>query len=138
MKNYLKMETTFHLKDAVESATHQKFITKTLARVFQGIRIHINGELCSLEMALASSIKYLKSGGRICVISFHSLEDRIVKRFFKEQAITCICHREIPVCVCNTKPNLKLVSRKAIIADVEEVAANSRSRSAKLRVAERV
>jgi len=132
------METTFHLKAAVESVTHQNFVTKTLARVFQGIRIHVNGELESLRMALESSVKYLKPGGRIGVISFHSLEDRIVKQFFKEQAITCTCPREIPVCVCNTKPNLKLVSRKAILADVDEVALNPRSRSAKLRLAERV
>jgi 16S rRNA (cytosine1402-N4)-methyltransferase len=133
-----QMETTFHLKAAVESVTHQNFVTKTLARVFQGIRIHINGELDSLKMALKSSIEYLKPGGRIGVISFHSLEDRIVKRFFKEQAISCTCAREVPICVCDTKPKLKLVSRKAIVADAEEVASNPRSRSAKLRVAERV
>ncbi|MBT5077882.1 MAG: 16S rRNA (cytosine(1402)-N(4))-methyltransferase RsmH [Candidatus Marinimicrobia bacterium] len=133
-----EMETTFHLKAAVESVTHQNFETKTLARVFQGIRIHVNGELDSLEMALESSIDCLKPGGRIGVISFHSLEDRIVKRFFKKQAITCTCSRKIPVCVCDTKPNLKLVSRKAIVADAEEVAINPRSRSAKFRVAERV
>jgi 16S rRNA (cytosine1402-N4)-methyltransferase len=132
-----EMETTFQLKAAVESVTHHDFLTKTLARVFQGVRIHINGELDSLKMALEASINYLKPGGRIGVISFHSLEDRMVKRFFKEQAITCICSREIPVCVCETKPNLKLISRKAIVADSEEVAANPRSRSAKFRVAER-
>ena len=133
-----QMETTFHLKAAVESVTHQNFVTKTLARVFQGIRIHINSELDSLKMALESSIEYLKPGGRIGVISFHSLEDRIVKRFFKEQAITCTCAREVPICVCDTKPNLRLISRKAIVADAVEVASNPRSRSAKLRVAERV
>jgi len=133
-----KMETTFHLKAAVELVTHHNFVTKTLARVFQGIRIHINDELDSLKIALESSIDYLKPGGRIGVISFHSLEDRMVKRFFKAQAITCTCSREIPICVCDTKPNLKLVSRKAIIADAEEVALNPRSRSAKFRVAERV
>ena len=133
-----KMETTFHLRAAVESVTHQNFITKTLARVFQAIRIHINGELDSLKLALESSIKYLKPGGRIGVISFHSLEDRIVKQFFKKHAIECTCARDIPICMCNTKPNLKLVSRKAIIADAEEIASNPRSRSAKFRVAERV
>ena len=133
-----KMETTFHLRAAVESVTHQNFITKTLARVFQAIRIHINGELDSLKLALESSIKYLKPGGRIGVISFHSLEDRIVKQFFKKHAIECTCARDIPICICNTKPDLKLVSRKAIIADAEEIASNPRSRSAKFRVAERV
>ena len=133
-----QMETTFHLKAAVESVTHQKFVTKTLARVFQGIRIHVNGELESLKIALESSIECLKPGGRIAVISFHSLEDRIVKRFFKEQAISCTCAREVPICICGTKPNLKLVSRKAILADVDEISLNPRSRSAKLRVAERV
>jgi len=133
-----QMETSFDLKTAVESVTHQNFVTKTLARVFQGIRIHINGELDSLKMALDSSIEYLKPGGRIGVISFHSLEDRIVKRFFKEQSITCTCAREIPICICGTKANLKSVSRKAILADIDEVALNPRSRSAKFRVAERV
>lgn len=133
-----KMETTFHLRAAVESVTHQNFITKTLARVFQAIRIHINGELDSLKLALESSIKYLKPGGRIGVISFHSLEDRIVKQFFKKHAIECTCARDIPICICNTKPDLKLLSRKAIIADAEEIASNPRSRSAKFRVAERV
>ena len=133
-----KMETTFHLRAAVESVTHQNFITKTLARVFQAIRIHINGELDSLKLALESSIKYLKPGGRIGVISFHSLEDRIVKQFFKKHAIECTCARDIPICICNTNPDLKLVSGKAIIADAEEIASNPRSRSAKFRVAERV
>jgi len=133
-----QMETTFHLRAAVESVTHQNLITKTLARVFQAIRIHINGELDSLRLALESSIEHLKPGGRIGVISFHSLEDRIVKKFFKKHAIECTCVRDIPICICNTKPDLKLVSRKAIIADTEEVASNPRSRSAKFRVAERV
>lgn len=133
-----EMETTFHLKSAVESVTHQNFTTKTLARVFQAIRIHINGELDSLKLALESSIEYLKPGGRIGIISFHSLEDRIVKQFFKKHALECTCNRDIPICICNTSPNLRLVSRKAIIADAEEIASNPRSRSAKFRVAERV
>ena len=133
-----QMKTTFHLRAAVESVTHQNFVTKTLARVFQAIRIHINDELSSLKIALESSIKFLKPGGRIGVISFHSLEDRIVKHFFKEQSIECICSRHIPVCICDTDPNLKLISRKAIIPDSEEIASNPRSRSAKFRVAERV
>jgi 16S rRNA (cytosine1402-N4)-methyltransferase len=133
-----QMETTFNLRTAVESVTHQNFVTKTLARVFQAIRIHVNDELDSLKIALDSSIKYLAPGGRIGIISFHSLEDRIVKKFFKKQAIECSCSREIPICMCDTKPNLRLVSRKAIIADAEEIAANPRSRSAKFRVAERV
>ena len=132
------MKTTFDLKQAVSKCVHPRFLNKSLARVFQAIRIKINDELASLKDALESSTQWLKVGGRIAIISFHSLEDRIVKQFFKECAITCVCPREYPLCVCDTTPSLKILTRKAIIPGAEEIKNNPRSRSAKLRVAERI
>jgi len=132
------MKTTFDLKQAVSKCVHPRFLNKSLARVFQAIRIKINDELASLKDALESSTKWLKVGGRIAIISFHSLEDRIVKQFYKECAITCVCPREYPLCVCDTTPSLKILTRKAIIPGAEEIKNNPRSRSAKLRVAERI
>ena len=132
------MKTTFDLKQAVSKCVHPRFLNKSLARVFQAIRIKINDELESLKDALANSTQWLKVGGRIAIISFHSLEDRIVKQFFKKCAITCVCPREYPRCICNTTPTLKILTRKAIIPGAEEIKNNPRSRSAKLRVAERI
>ncbi|SVC75411.1 uncharacterized protein METZ01_LOCUS328265, partial [marine metagenome] len=99
-----KMNTTFELKQAVESIVNPRFLNKSLARVFQAVRIKINDELEAIKQALTESSKWLKSGGRIAVISFHSLEDRIVKRFFRHNARSCVCPREYPVCVCDTIP----------------------------------
>ena len=132
------MNTTFDLKMAVSKCVHPRFLTKSLARVFQAIRIKINDELESLKEALANSIEYLEVRGRIAVISFHSIEDRIVKQFFKDRSLTCICPRDYPVCTCNTVPSLKVLTRKAVTSGKAEVENNSRSRSAKLRVAERI
>ncbi len=132
-----KMTTTFELKEAVKRSVHPRFVTKSLARVFQAIRIHINHELDALKEALHSSLLWLKTGGRIAIISFHSLEDRMVKQFFKDAAITCTCPKEFPVCICDTKPDLKILTPRGIKASADEVKQNSRSRSAKLRVAER-
>ena len=132
------MKTTFDLKQAVSKCVHPRFLNKSLARVFQAIRIKINDELKSLKEALENTTEWLKVGGRIAVISFHSLEDRIVKQYLKECAITCVCPREYPLCVCDTTPSLKILTRKAIIPGAEEIKNNPRSRSAKLRVAERI
>ena len=132
------MNTTFDLKLAVSKCVHPRFLTKSLARVFQAIRIKINDELESLKEALATSIEYLEVKGRIAVISFHSIEDRIVKQFFKDNSLTCTCPRDYPVCTCNTVPSLKVLTRKAVTSGKAEVENNSRSRSAKLRVAERI
>ena len=133
-----KMHTTFDLKQVISKCVHPRFLNKSLARVFQAIRIYVNDEMESLREALASSIKFLDIGGRIAVISFHSIEDRIVKQFFRDSAISCICPREYPQCTCNTIPSLKILTRKAIVPGEVEVENNSRSRSAKLRVAERI
>ena len=133
-----EMNTTFDLKQVVSKCAHPRYLTKSLARVFQAIRIKVNDELNSLKDALNSSTQWLKTGGRIAVISFHSLEDRIVKQFFKDSAITCVCPREFPVCVCDTVPSLNTLTRRAVVPGKPEMDENPRSRSAKLRVAERI
>jgi 16S rRNA (cytosine1402-N4)-methyltransferase len=106
-------------------------------RVFQALRIAVNDELGALERALPAVVDLLAPGGRVAVISFHSLEDRIVKRFFAAQAKGCTCPPDLPVCVCGKEPRLRLVTRKAVRPSPAEVAANVRSASARLRVAVR-
>jgi 16S rRNA (cytosine1402-N4)-methyltransferase len=104
-------------------------------RVFQALRIVVNQELESLEQALPTALRLLSPGGRLAVISFHSLEDRIVKRFFAAQARGCTCPPDLPVCVCGKEPTLRLVTRKAVRPAPAETAANPRAASARLRVA---
>jgi 16S rRNA (cytosine1402-N4)-methyltransferase len=106
-------------------------------RVFQALRITVNEELESLERALPAALAMLRPGGRVAVISFHSLEDRIVKRFFAAEARGCVCPPDPPVCVCGREPRLRLVTRKAVRPSPQEVADNPRSASARLRVAAR-
>jgi 16S rRNA (cytosine1402-N4)-methyltransferase len=106
-------------------------------RVFQALRIAVNDELGALERSLPSIVDLLRPGGRVAVISFHSLEDRIVKRFFATEAKGCTCPPDLPVCVCGKEPALRLVTRKAVRPSPGEVAANVRSASARLRVAMR-
>ena len=106
-------------------------------RVFQALRIAVNQELESLERALPAALTMLRPGGRMAVISFHSLEDRIVKRFFAAEARGCVCPPDLPVCVCGHEPRLRLVTKKAVRPAPQEVAGNPRSASARLRVAAR-
>ena len=133
-----KMNTTFDLKHVVSKCVHPRFLNKSLARVFQAIRIKVNDELESLKNALLSSTTWLETGGRIAVISFHSIEDRIVKQFFRDSAKSCICPSEYPICTCNTVPSIRILTRKAMLPEKAEMEDNPRSRSAKLRVAERI
>lgn len=107
-------------------------------RVFQALRIAVNDELGSLEAALPAAVEILKPGGRLAVISFHSLEDRIVKQFFQREQRGCICPPEAPQCVCGHTPRLRIITRHPLTASEAEVSANPRARSAKLRVAERL
>ncbi len=107
-------------------------------RTFQALRIEVNGELDVLKSGLESAVRWLAPGGRIAVISYHSLEDRIVKDFFREYSKGCTCPPDLPVCVCGNKPILKVVTRKPVLPSQEEIQRNPRSRSAKLRVAERL
>lgn len=106
-------------------------------RVFQALRIHVNQELDQVRDGVAAGIKLLKPGGRMVVISFHSLEDRIVKLLFREQAKGCTCPPRLPICQCNNEPAVKLLTRKGVRAGAEEIEVNSRSRSAILRAVER-
>jgi 16S rRNA (cytosine1402-N4)-methyltransferase len=106
-------------------------------RVFQALRIAVNDELATLERALPAAVSMLRPGGRIAVISFHSLEDRIVKRFFATQARGCICPPDLPICACGREPTLRLVTRKAVRPSPQEIARNPRSASARLRVAQK-
>ena len=107
-------------------------------RTFQALRIATNEELAALESALSGALDVLAPGGRIAVIAFHSLEDRIVKRFIERESVACVCPPEIPICVCGHCPRLRKVTRRAVRPDAAEQDANPRARSAVLRVAERL
>jgi 16S rRNA (cytosine1402-N4)-methyltransferase len=107
-------------------------------KVFQAIRIEVNKELMNLESALPQMVSILKSGGRLAIISFHSLEDRIVKNFFREQAKGCTCPPDYPKCVCGKEASLKIITSKPVVASDDEIQANPRARSAKMRVAEKI
>ena len=107
-------------------------------RSFQAIRIEVNGELAVIEPAIRDAVKLLRKGGRIAIITFHSLEDRIVKQTFASLAEGCICPKSLPVCVCNNKPTVKVITRKPILPSEKELEENPRSRSAKLRIAEKL
>ena len=112
--------------------------THPATRVFQALRIAVNEELEALQAGLAAAVDLLRPGGRLVVLSYHSLEDRIVKRFFAAERRGCVCPPELPVCVCGRNPRLRLLTRKSITPTPEEVASNPRSRSARLRAAERL
>ena len=105
---------------------------------FQALRISVNDELSELEEGLQAAVEILKPGGRIAVISFHSLEDRIVKRFFRKEAALCLCPPGLPACVCDHKPRLKILTKKPVSASRSEINDNRRAASAKLRVAEKI
>lgn len=107
-------------------------------RTFQAIRIEVNGELAIIEPTIKDAVEMLKPGGRVSIITFHSLEDRIVKQTYADLASGCTCPKNFPVCVCGKKPAVKVVSRKPILPSAEELEVNPRSRSAKLRVAEKI
>lgn len=135
------IETTFELRDIILSSVpkYKGHDGKTnVTRCFQAIRIEVNGELDKLSQFIKDAVSKLKKGGRIAIISFHSLEDRIVKNTFKELSTSCICPPDFPICVCNHKAELKIISNHPITASKEELEINSRSASAKLRVAEKI
>lgn len=133
-----KIYRTFQLKKIIEDLTPQRFVTKSLARVFQALRIYVNDELGELKMFLDKSVELLSKEGRIAVLTFHSLEDRIVKEKFKYESMSCICPPGTPICICGKQKKLKLITTKPIVPSENEIENNRRARSAKLRVAERV
>ena len=134
--------TTSQLVAVIDAAIPKKFREKDgshpARRVFQALRIAVNDELDPLADSIRMLADMLKPQGRLCVITFHSLEDRIVKNTFRELAHPCTCPPEMPVCVCGKKPTVKLITRKPITASAEELAENPRSRSASLRVLEKL
>jgi len=132
-----RIETTGQLADIVRRTVRSRFAVKSLARVFQAIRIYVNREMENLEKFLPQALEVLRPGGRLAVISYHSLEDRKVKEFMQKQANPCECPPELPRCVCGKKPRLKIAT-KLIRPDEQEVAANPSARSAKMRVAEKL
>jgi len=135
------ISTTGQLLAAIERAVPAVYRRGRLhwaTRTFQALRIATNDELANLEAVLPQALALLKPGGRLAVVSFHSLEDRIVKQFFRREATACLCPPTFPACVCGHRARLRLVTGKALRPGVEEVTANHRARSAKLRVAEKL
>ncbi len=132
--------TTGELSEIVEGSIPAKFRHNgpCARKTFQAIRIEVNGELDGLEKAVRGLTLRLKKGGRICILTFHSLEDRIVKNVFRDLATDCICDKSLPVCVCGRKKEIEIVTAKPLVASEEEQEKNSRSKSAKLRIAERL
>jgi 16S rRNA (cytosine1402-N4)-methyltransferase len=126
------------LRSIIDKVVHPRYAIKSYARIFQALRIAVNDELDSLKIFLENSFKYLKSGGRYVVISYHSLEDRIVKNFLRQKSNPCQCPPELPNCVCGKSSELKILSKKIIKASEDEIQENPRARSARLRVGEKV
>lgn len=135
------VETTGDLVRIIEETIPKRFQPRNIhpaTRVFQALRIAVNDELGSLEKGLKDGIESLGAGGRMAVISFHSLEDRIVKNTFRDYSTGCVCPPRVPVCVCGRKPITRIITKKALTPSDEEVAENPRARSAKLRAVEKL
>jgi len=135
------VRTTLSLANVVMRACSLSERTSKIhpaTRTFQAIRIWVNNELDNLECAITSGMDSLRSKGRFCIVSFHSLEDRIVKNAFRSWARTCVCPPDLPVCVCHRRQKMNVLTRKPILPKAEEISANPRARSARLRIAERI
>jgi len=132
-----KFQTTLDLVEIIEQLTPQYFVVKTLARIFQALRIYVNDELGALKTFLTKAVDLLLPSGRIVILTYHSLEDRIVKDLFKFEESSCICPPGFPVCTCDKVSRLKILTKKPILPGEEEIQLNNRSRSAKLRAAEK-
>ena len=132
------LETTSDLANVVGAIVGKKHLAKSLARVFQAIRIAVNNELQRLSTALEKAFGALEPGGRLVVISYHSLEDRIVKNFMREKQQDCSCPREFPMCICDKEKEGTILTRKPVLPESQEIEKNPRARSAKLRTLEKV
>lgn len=133
-----EITTTHQLADLILAIVHKKDRIHPATRVFQALRIEVNQELEVLKEVLGQAIEVLKPGGRLVVISYHSLEDRIVKHFFKDKTKDCICPKILPVCQCDVQPEIKIITKKPIVPGEIEISDNPRSRSAKMRVIEKL
>jgi 16S rRNA (cytosine1402-N4)-methyltransferase len=143
IKENLPIETTKELANLIQRYAPRDFKKKKkkihpATKIFQALRIEVNQELEVLKSALHQAISILAPGGRLIVISYHSLEDRIVKNIIRDATKDCICPKEIPICMCDIEPRLKIITKKPIVPEDEEVGENPRSRSAKMRVAEKI
>ena len=134
------IETTFELRDIVVSSYPPKFQNKPSLcnKAFQAIRIEVNNELEDLPISVEKMLRKLKKNGRLCIITFHPLEDRIVKQAFKLHSTNCICPPKIPMCICKHKADINLITRRPIVPEDNELLSNSRAGSAKLRIAEKL
>ena len=135
------IETTLELVEIIKNAMPPAALREKqhpAKRSFQAIRIAVNDELGAVEQIMADAVELLNPGGRLCIITFHSLEDRIVKLGMQDAAKGCTCPPNFPVCVCGKKPKVKLITKKPIVASDEELEENPRSRSAKLRICEKI
>ena len=136
------IKTTVELSNIIRSAipagAAKKEAQHPAKRTFQAIRIEVNHELDVIKPAIDTAVSYLNPNGRIVILTFHSLEDRLVKTIFNDYSQGCICPKDFPICVCGNKPKLKIITKKPITASKEELNENSRSKCAKLRVAEKM
>jgi len=132
-----RITTTRQLAEIIKS-TRPEMPTKTLSRIFQAVRIEVNDELGSLKQGLQAAIDIMVSGGRLVVLTYHSLEDAMVKDFYRQAADPCTCPKELPYCVCGKKPAIKILTRKPVSPDDDEIGQNPRARSAHLRAAEKI
>ena len=132
------ISSTRQLAELISREMGQRARIHPATKAFQALRIAVNNELENLSQALPQARNVLRSGGRLAVISFHSLEDRVVKHFYQQEAQDCICPPETPICICQHRATLRVISRKPIRPSGKEVTANPRSRSARLRIAERL
>lgn len=133
-----RIEHTAELRDIIMKAVSPAHVTKTLARVFQALRIAVNDELQVLEHTLRDALDMLTIGGRLVIISYHSLEDRRVKHFLRAEAASCICPPGLPVCVCGKTARVRILTTKQKEADEDEIRRNQRARSARLRAGEKI
>ena len=135
-----RLKTCGQFVEIIENSIPKKFQQNGPAarKSFQAVRIEVNGELDGLYDCVVGLTRRLKVGGRIAILTFHSLEDRIVKTAFRQMELDCVCDKSLPVCVCGKKKEIEIITKKPIVATVKEMAINSRSKCAKLRVAERI
>lgn len=129
---------TSDLVEIISLVTPPNFLTKSLMRVFQALRIYVNNELGALNDFLKKSVPLLKPEGRLVILTYHSLEDRIVKEYFKEESVSCVCPKDFPLCVCGKQSRLKILTKKPVLPADLEIQSNPRARSAKLRAAMRL